>query len=100
MRINEHVYRLCDASGAIQIGEVLRDVGLGHVGEVLLQISGDLPLCGRIERSAKLAERVSGRHEDQAVEPVAGAGVVQRGRHLVNKVPLLGPMKVRRRRPA
>ena len=36
MRINEHADRLRDVSGAIQIGEVLRQVGLGHVGEVLL----------------------------------------------------------------
>jgi hypothetical protein len=36
MRINEHVSRLRDATGAIQIGEVLREVGLRHVGEVLL----------------------------------------------------------------
>ena len=49
---NDHAH-LVIASSAVDRGKVLLEVGVGHFGEILLQLSHDLVLARRIERVAK-----------------------------------------------
>jgi hypothetical protein len=45
-------------SETAQIGKMLREMAVGDIGQVLLQLSHDLPLRRRIERVIELRERV------------------------------------------
>jgi hypothetical protein len=56
------------ASSAVHHGKVLLEVGVGYFGEVLLQLSHDLALGGRIERVAKFIKNMHRRDEHEAVE--------------------------------
>ena len=57
---------------------MLREVGVGYISEVLLQLSRDLSLRGRIERVIELPECVRRSYKNQAVELVAGICLIQR----------------------
>ena len=70
---------------ATQIRKVLCQIGVGHFGEVLLQVGGDLAPSGFIERLTKVTEHMRRRNEDQRVEFVALAGFAQQCGNLVAK---------------
>src|SRR5471032_1910250 len=73
---------------------MFRELRGGDVGKVLLQQGRDLRLRCRIEPVMKGAKRMCRRHEDQAVELVAGAGLVERFGKLVDEAPLLGAVQI------
>ena len=56
------------ASSAVYRGKVLLELGVGHFGEILLQLSHDLVLGRRIERVAKITKSMRRRDEHEAVE--------------------------------
>ncbi len=82
------------SSSVDQIGKVLREIGVRYISEVLLQLSHDLPLRGRVERVIELPERVRRSYEYQAVELVAGSCLIQCPCDLVDEVPFVGPVQI------
>lgn len=81
-------------TGSIQIGKVPRQVGVGYIGEVLLQLSRDLPPRGRIECLIKIPERVRRGNENQAVELIASIRLIQRLCDFMNEVPFVRPVQI------
>ena len=73
---------------------MLRNGSVGHIRQILLQLRSDLPLRGRIERTIELPQRVGRGREDQPIELVPRARLVQRPCDLVDEFPLVGPVQV------
>lgn len=59
-----------------------------------MRLSHDLPLSGCIQRLTKLTERVRRRNEDQTVELVPRACLVQHRGNLLREVLFVGPVQI------
>jgi len=73
---------------------VRRQIAVRYVGEVLLQLTRNLPLGDCIECLAKITQRVRRRNENQTVELVALARLVQQRGNLVHEAPLVGLVQI------
>jgi len=56
---------------------VLREVGVGDISQVLLQLSPDLSARRRIEGVTEFSERLRRSHQNQSVELVPGVCLIQ-----------------------
>ena len=77
-----------------QIGKVLREVGIGDISQVLLQLSPDLPSRRRIEGVIEFPKRVRRSYQNQSVELVPGVCLIQCFCDLVDEVLFLGPVQI------
>ena len=90
-RRDDHAH-LDIASSAVYRGKVLLELGVGHFGEILLQLSDYLVLGRRIERVAKITKSMRRRNEHEAIELIAAICLVQRRRNLLYEAPFVCPV--------
>ncbi len=86
--------RLPTTSNLTQVCKVLREVGVGDISQVLLQLSPDLPARRRIEGVIEFPKRLRRSYQNQSIELVPGVCLIQCAGNLVDEVLFLGPVQI------